>query len=111
MIKTKSIFEDRSLEDGTRICVMRYARGSYDYDEWLQRLAPFSTLLANYKNLFTCTWDKFKNLYLKQMEQQVGLIKSLKTRSDNGEVITLLCWEKDDRYCHRSLLKTLIEES
>ncbi|MGA1825164.1 MAG: DUF488 family protein [bacterium] len=35
----------------------------------------------------------------------------MKSRSDNGEVITLMCWEKDDKNCHRRLLKNLIEKS
>ena len=55
----------------------------------------------------------YKNLkrYLKEMEDKKELVKVLKGRSDGGEVITLLCWEKDDKFCHRRLLKDLIENS
>ncbi len=38
-------------------------------------------------------------------------IRDLGERSKNGEVIRLLCYEKDDNpYCHRYMLKLFIDE-
>jgi len=110
MIKTKSILAKKSENDGTRICVMRFIKNFYDYDEWLREVAPSSDLLNKYRNK-KIDWDEYEVIYLKEMEDKKELIEKLRTRSDRGEIITLLCWEKDDRFCHRRLLKNLIEES
>jgi len=38
-------------------------------------------------------------------------IRDLDERSKNGEIIRLLCYEKDNNpYCHRYMLKLLIDE-
>jgi len=110
MIKIKSILDKKSEDDGVRICVMRFVKSFYDYDEWLRDLAPSIELLNDYRNK-KIDWSEYEKRYLKEMENKKELISELKKRSDNGEVISLLCWEKDDRFCHRRLLKNLIENS
>ena len=110
MIKIRSILDKKSEDDGIRICVMRFVKSFYDYDEWLKELAPSIELLNGYRDK-KIDWNEYEKRYLREMEDKEGLIKELKNRSDEGEVITLLCWEKDDRYCHRRLLKNLIENS
>ncbi len=110
MIKIKSILDKKSEDDGVRICVMRFVKSFYDYDEWLRDLAPSIELLNDYRNK-KVDWSEYEKRYLKEMESKKELISELKKRSDNGEVISLLCWEKDDRFCHRRLLKNLIENS
>jgi len=110
MIKTKSIMSEKNEDDGTRICVMRWIKNFYDYDEWLKKLAPSIELLNDYRAK-TIDWDDYETRYLKEMESRKNLIKELKKRSDDGELITLLCWEKSDRNCHRRLLKNLIENN
>lgn len=108
MIKTKSILEKKAESDGTRICIMRYVRDFYDYDEWLRELAPSAELLNDSRKK-KISWNEYEERYLKEMQNKEGLIRKLKERSDSGELITLLCWEKDDKFCHRRLLKDLIE--
>ena len=110
MIKVKSILDKKSKDDGLRICVMRFVKSFYNYNEWLRELAPSVELLNDYRNK-KINWSEYKQRYLKEMEDRKEIIKELKKRSDEGEVITLLCWEKDDRFCHRRLLKYLIENS
>lgn len=110
MIKIKSILERKSKDDGVRICVMRFVKEFYDYDEWLVDLAPSIELLNDYRKK-KIDWSEYERRYLKEMESKKELIKELKKRSDGGEVISLLCWEKDDSFCHRRLLKDLIERS
>ena len=111
MIKTKSILDPPSKDDGTRICVMRYVKPFYKYDEWLVDLAPSKYLLDSYRQ-YDITWEDYVPIYIEEMKapSKVRLIDSLRERSNNGEVITLLCWEKDDSKCHRRLLKELIEK-
>jgi len=110
MIKTKSILDKRNKDDGLRICVMRFAKSFYDYDEWLRDLAPSIELLNDYRKE-NIDWNEYEKRYLKEMEDRKALIRELRKKSDNGEVITLLCWEKDERFCHRRLLRNLIETS
>lgn len=55
-------------------------------------------------------WELFVRGYKREMKNRKILIKILKERSKNGEVITLLCWEREDVNCHRRILKELIEE-
>jgi len=110
MIRTKSILDKRSKDDGVRICVMRWVKSFYDYDVWLRQLAPSIELLNDYRRK-KIDWNEYEIRYLKEMEDKQELIKELKKRSDRGEVITLLCWEKDDRFCHRRLLRSLIHPS
>lgn len=110
MIKTKSILDRPSVNDGTRICVMRYIKPFYIYNEWIIDLAPSKLLLSMYRN-GDIDWEGFETLYNKEMDSKtkMTIIKSLRKRSDDGEIITLLCWEKNDSKCHRRLLKGLIE--
>lgn len=110
MIKIKSILDRKEKDDGVRICVMRFVKSFYDYDEWLRDLAPSVELLNDYRKK-RLDWSEYERRYLQEMENKKELIKDLKKRSDEAEVITLLCWERDDRFCHRRLLKTLIENS
>ena len=110
MIKVKSILDKKNKDDGVRICVMRFVKSFYDYDEWLRDLAPSIELLNDYRNK-RIGWSEYEKRYLKEMEGKKELIRELKKRSDNGEVVSLLCWERDDRFCHRRLLKGLIENS
>ena len=107
MIETKSILEKKSVEDGTRVCVMRFTKPFHDYDEWIRELAPSPKLLDKSRS-GKISWEEYKEQYLSEMEDQKTLIQELKNRSDAGEIITLLCWEKDDKHCHRRLLKELI---
>jgi uncharacterized protein YeaO (DUF488 family) len=109
MIKVKSILDKKSESDGVRICVMRFVKDFYDYDEWLRELAPSIELLNDYRKR-KIDWSEYEKRYLREMENKKDLIKELRKRSDGGEMISLLCWEKDDRFCHRRLLKNLIEK-
>jgi len=109
VIKTKSILDKKTDDDGTRICVMRFVKNFYKYDTWLVSLAPSIKLLNDYR-YNNIDWNEYEKRYIKEMESNKELIKKLKSRNDNGETITLLCWEKYDKFCHRRLLKKLIEE-
>ena len=110
MIKVKSILDKKNKDDGVRICVMRFVKSFYKYDEWLRDLATSIELLNDYRKK-GIDWSEYERRYFLEMEKKKELIKELKKRSDEGEMITLLCWERDDKFCHRRLLKNLIENS
>lgn len=111
MIKIKSILSKPHKDDGTRICVMRYVKDFYKYDEHMICLAPSKRLLNKYRSSLSMSWEEFRAKYVWEMMYQSDKIEALKRRSEAGEVITLLCWEKNDKFCHRSILKKIIDKS
>jgi len=104
MIKSKSIFEKIGSEDGFRICVMRFVRDHYRYDLWLRALAPSIELLNDWKDK-KISWEEYEEKYLKEVKEKKEAIKKLLDLVKEKRAVTLLCCEKDDRFCHRRLLK------
>ena len=104
MIKTKSIFEKESSDDGFRVCVMRFIRDDYRFDLWLRDLAPSIDLLNDWKNR-KASWKEYEERYLEEMRGKEEAVKRLVEVIREKIVVTLLCAEKDDRFCHRRLLK------
>ena len=44
--------------------------------------------------------------------KSLKVIRNLAERSRNGEIVRLLCYEKDDNpFCHRYMLKLFIDQS
>jgi len=113
MIKTKSLFATPEKSDGTRIIVsggIPLGYGSPSYDEHYPELAPTKTLLYDYK-YHGLSWGEYEIRFFQLMQghRAEWRIRELARRSREGEVITLLCYEKNDEKCHRRLLKDLIE--
>lgn len=114
MIKTKCLFAPVEESDGTRIIISGIPKEypeSY-YDESYSELAPTKNLLYAYK-YHGLSWEEYEVQFFQVMKGRRAQrrIKELAERSNGGEVITLLCYEKTDEKCHRRLLKNLIEES
>ena len=108
MLNTKSIQLAPSEKDGLRICVMRYVRPGYRYDVWMRSLAPSKQLLWDYKNR-KIGWREYEERYIREMEGKMDIIKLLAGFSRISN-ICLLCWEIDERFCHRRLLAELIRK-
>lgn len=111
MIKTKSIYDEKDTSDGTRILIMRkWPRGikKDKIDEWDKSYAPSEELLADWNN-DRIPFKGFKSRYLKEMKLCMDKIKELSKRA-KSETLTLLCHERDDKYCHRKMLKEFIEK-
>ncbi len=104
IIRSKSIFEKESREDGFRVCVMRFVRDYYKFDLWLRELAPSIDLLNDWKNR-KVSWKEYEERYLGEMRGKEEAVKRLMEVIREKKVVTLLCAEKDDRFCHRRLLK------
>jgi len=104
VIKTKSIFERESGEDGFRVCVMRFVRDYYRFDLWLRDLAPSVELLNDW-NGKKIGWEEYERRYLEEIKGRKEVIDKLLGLIKEKGVVTLLCAEKEDKYCHRRLLK------
>ena len=87
-----------------------------DCDEHISELAPRRATHEEWKNsrMTPGDWKKFSSKYTAEMKSAKSLkaIRNLGERSNNGEIIRLLCYEKDDNpYCHRYMLKLFIDQS
>lgn len=117
MIKTKQIFQPSDASDGTRILI---TQGSSDklkkfhFDEHISELGPSLDLLSAYKGWLEggpITWAEYEKRFLEEMKSPESRreIEKLAKRSVEGEVITLLCYEKESNpHCHRHIVKRLI---
>jgi len=108
VIKSKSIFESVNEEDGYRVCVMRFVRDYYRYDLWLKELAPSIELLNDWKSE-KISWGEYERRYLNEIKGKQEVIRKLMDLIKEKAVVTLLCAEKEDKYCHRRLLKEFLE--
>lgn len=77
-------------------------------DLWMKDLGTDRELIAKWKG-GKMTWDRFAAEYTRSLKGKEGLLKQLAEESKGG-TITLLCTDRDPARCHRSLLKTAIEE-
>ncbi len=115
MVKTKSIYDDPSKDDGLRVLVTRYwPRGvrKDEQDFWIRDLGPSPALIKAWKS-GAITWGEFKRSYLDEygsVEKKAAL-KSLKdiVRATKGRDVTLLCTCREEGNCHRRLLKDMVK--
>jgi len=110
VIKTKSVFDEGDVGDGFRVCVMRFVRDYYKYDLWLRDLAPSVGLLNDWKNK-KIGWEEYEKRYLEEIKGKKRFVNKLIGLVKEKGTVTLLCAEKEDRFCHRRLLKEYIELS
>ena len=112
MIKIeKSVYDKPEPSDGKRILVMRlWPRGisKVKVDAWMKDLGTPRELITEFK-AGKLSWAEFAKKYKKSLEGKEEVLKDLARESRKG-TITLLCTDKDPMRCHRSLLKSAIEE-
>ncbi len=111
MVKMKSIYAEKTKDDGHRILITRYyPRGvkKTHFDDWVRELAPSRELLKQYKE-GKITWKKFEKQFIKQMndEESKEKLQIISTQAKK-KPITLLCYEKNDHECHRHLVQNLL---
>ena len=116
MIKTKSIFDPKEKSDGTRILITVGKPPDWlDHDEWIHELGPdWDTLNTwRYSRKTVEDWKRYEEKFLPKMngEAAIKAIEELRQRSKNGEIITLICYCKEGQYCHRYIIKLLIEDA
>lgn len=103
-INSKSIFKKVSDKDGFRICVMRFVRDYYKYDLWLSDLAPSIELLNDWRNK-KISWEEYEERYFREIKGRKEVVDKLLGLIKEKKVVTLLCAEKEDKFCHRRLLR------
>lgn len=109
-VKTKCIYEPISKGDGCRVLVMRFwPRGiSKDkIDIWEKDLGTPPDLIKKWKS-GSVSWAEFSKQYRNFVAQYKDKIGELALKAKKGTV-TLLCSCRDDKHCHRTLLKKLIK--
>jgi len=109
MIKTKCVYDKKEPNDGKWILVMRkWPRGvaKTKIDEWHRELAPSEELLSDWKEK-KIDWEKYEGRYLQEISKQKELTQTL-TEKERMENITLVCSEKDNRYCYLRFLKVIL---
>lgn len=112
MIKTeKTIYDVKDASDGKRILVMRlWPRGvSKDkIDVWMKELGTEPELIKKWKS-GEVTWATFAKEYKKSLKGKEPLLKEL-AQEAKKHTISLLCSCKEEKHCHRHLLKEAIED-
>lgn len=110
MIRTKSVYDDRSEDDGVRILITsEWPRGvdRSDVDDWIPDLAPSDQLELEWNNR-KISWNEFARRYrgeMREKEVQIRYLHDLSTRKN----VTLLCWERSDDRCHRKILSEIVK--
>jgi uncharacterized protein YeaO (DUF488 family) len=110
---TKRVYDPIAPTDGTRILVMRwYPRGvrRAHVDEWRKELGTAPDLIRAWK-AGRIPWREFSRRYRAQLAADPAAQAALAelARRARRERLTLLCACEDERRCHRSILKRLIE--
>ena len=110
-VRIKSVYEPADPSDGRRVLATRYwPRGirKTAVDEYARKLAPSREILHAFKR-GEIGWESFKARYLREMgnAEARSEIRRLADLSQS-ETMTVMCICKDERHCHRSLLRELI---
>src|SRR5262245_6927953 len=102
-----------------RILITRYrprgvSKSDETWDFWMPNLGPSKELLAAFKGKSgnpPIPWSAYKSAYITEMRKQREQIDDLAKKVASGQAITLLCASScvDERRCHRSVLRDLIE--
>ena len=112
---------DKLPDDIGKLVITRYPPGWVNFDETLDEnengtclakpLSPGENILNDYKQ--DGDWSRYVRRFKKQMETwrpTVRYIEALVSYMDRDNDIILLCFEKDYKRCHRSLVAQKVEE-
>lgn len=97
-------------DDIVKICVMRYPSincNKYNLKHFIS-LSPKDGILKKYKN--DKNFTNFKENFIKQILNDEEALKSLRIIAELSKHcnICLICCEKDFKFCHRSILSSII---
>ena len=106
----------KKRDEETIVLVANKSYSWVDFDDHIIELAPRDGTYDEWKKskMTPGDWKKFSSKYTAEMKSVKSLkaIRNLAERSKEGEIIRLLCYEKDDNpYCHRYMLKLFIDQS
>ena len=82
-------------------------------DRWIKDLGPSKELLYDYKHRGISTEE-----YTRRFNQEIGsrpnaqeALDMLRTKAKQGITVTLLCLCADGEFCHRNIVKNMLEGS
>ena len=112
VIRTKSIYDPKETDDGKRVLVTRYyprGVGRDHFDVWLRDLAPSAKLLKLYRD-GEMTIPEYSAEYQLEISEENArqAIHELSMYAEAGNV-TLLCYEPEGEFCHRHILKRVVQ--
>jgi uncharacterized protein YeaO (DUF488 family) len=115
-IKLKSLRESTESSDGLRILITRFRpryvkKGKENWDSWYRELAPSRQLWYDYFKS-KIDWSQYRQRFIEQMNdspKSIELIHWLaKFENNNERNVTLMCFCKNEKSCHRSVVKELV---
>lgn len=120
-VRTKRWNDPASDDDGLRVLICRYrprgvAQAGQPWSAWTTALAPSKALHAaayGKDGSPALPFVEYERRFRAEMERSQFWIRGLAERVRAGETITLLCSSActDERTCHRSIVKEMIEEA
>ncbi|MFZ0510602.1 MAG: DUF488 family protein [Candidatus Nitrosopolaris sp.] len=117
MLKLKSLKEPTSGDDGLRIMIARYRKRylpkhEENWNEWWKDLAPSKVLFKEFMQDKKISWSEYEGkfrLEIRNNPKSLNALSTLRTLIKDKSV-TILCHCIDEKHCHRSLIKQMIEE-
>lgn len=103
-------------ENTKKILIIRWRpRNTIDLEkynlEWWPQLAPSELILSKYKD-GSIDWKQYRQMYLEDAERNIMFIDALQQiieLNDEGKDVFLICYEKNDLMCHRSILREILK--
>jgi len=115
IIRLKSLKQSREDSDGLRILISRYGirakkKETWGMDEWWRELAPSKPLHRDWYD-GKLGWKEYKERLIAEIRNRPEALNALrKLSSGYYDVVTLLCHCLDEKHCHRSIVKGMIQE-
>ena len=114
-IKLKSLRQSKESSDGLRILITRFRpryvkKGNENWDAWYKELAPSRQLWYDYFKSNKIDWNQYRERFIEEMRdnpKSTELIHWLCKFENNNTNITLMCFCKNEKSCHRSIVKDL----
>ena len=74
-------------------------------------LAPSRELLKKWKR-GDITWEEYEEIFRKKMETRESQerLNEIARKVSEGKDVRLICYEGEDKHCHRHILESMIEE-
>ena len=79
--------------------------------EWWPQLAPSELLLSKYKDN-SIDWHQYREMFIEESYTNVMFIDALEQIIElcKTQDICLICYEKNDLECHRSLIREILKQ-
>lgn len=104
-------------ENTEKILVIRWKpRNTIDLNkynlQWWPQLAPSELILSKYKD-GNIDWQQYRKMFIEDTNNNKMLqdaLEQIVKLDDNNKEIFLICYEKNDLECHRSILRQILKE-